>query len=303
MAQPQLPVWLTHLWQRRTEHSRLGLVLGAGVSRDAGIPMWGDLVRRLMAAADFPDDRMQEHKKDGLTETLLAEMVYRRHSETEGKTHADMPAKFRRFQVDSTWRQKIHNCLYKDIDGRQFTDFTKDHAYLEPLAQLIYKSGFTVTFNFDDIVDEAVIAYAGQGKDSNPEVITRPKLEMRQGAPVIYHINGILPREELRRSSEHILLTEDAFADILLSPNSQDAEFVINQFAIRTFLLLGVSLSDNSLEESPPVGRKEKSGEPSFCGLSRRQGQTSAEGSSRRPIRSESSRLQPHLSFSDDGRN
>jgi hypothetical protein len=33
--QPQLPVWITHMWQRRVEHSRLGLVLGAGVSHDA----------------------------------------------------------------------------------------------------------------------------------------------------------------------------------------------------------------------------------------------------------------------------
>jgi hypothetical protein len=67
-------------------------------------------------------------------------------------------------------------------------------------------------------------------------------------APVIYHINGSLPRDRLRRSSENVVLTEDAFADILLSPNSQDAEFVLNQFATRTFVLLGISLSDNSLK-------------------------------------------------------
>jgi hypothetical protein len=246
--QKQLPVWITHMWQRRTEHSRLGLVLGAGVSRDASIPMWNELVRRLMVAANIPEDRMKLHKNDGLTETLLAEMAYRRHFDKETKTHADMPAKFRRYQVDASWCVKIHACLYEGLDGKSFEEITKDHLYLTPLAQLICKTRFAVTFNFDDIVDEAVIACAAAGMGPNPEIIVRPKIETRKNAPVIYHINGKIPREELRGRSEHVLLTEDAFADILLSPNSQDAEFVINEFSVRTLLLLGVSLSDNSLK-------------------------------------------------------
>lgn len=246
--QPQLPVWITHMWQRRVEHSRLGLVLGAGVSYDANIPMWNELVKRLMTLAGFPQDRMDAHKNDGLTPTLLAEMAYRRHLDSETSVHSGMPLKFRRYQVDASWCVKIHSCLYENVLGKTFEDIVKPHVYLDSLAELICKSQFAVTFNFDDIVDEAVIAYADKGKGPNPEIITRPKIETRKDAPVIYHINGKLPREGLRGRSEHVLLTEDAFADILLSPNSQDADFVINQFAVRTFLLLGVSLTDNSLK-------------------------------------------------------
>jgi SIR2-like protein len=246
--QPQLPVWITHMWQRRIEHSRLGLVLGAGVSDDADIPMWGELVTRLMASANFPDDRMAAHKNDGLTPTLLAEMAYRRHFDSQTEAHSDMVAKFRRYQVDASWCLKIHACLYEKVMGKTFAEIAEKHVYLEPLAELICKSQFAVTFNFDDIVDEAVITYADKGRGQNPEIIVRPKIETRKDAPIIYHINGKLPREELRGRSEQVLLTEDAFADILLSPNSHDAEFVINKFAVRTFLLLGVSLTDNSLK-------------------------------------------------------
>lgn len=246
--QPQLPVWITHMWQRRTEHSRLGLVLGAGVSRDAGIPMWSELVERLMSTANFPTDRMEAHKNEGVTPALLAEMAYRCHFDSETKVHSDMLTKFRQYQVDASWCLKIHACLYEKVLGKTLAEITNLHVYLEPLAELICKSQFAITFNFDDIVDEAVIAHAGKGKGPNPEIIIRPKIETRKDAPVIYHINGKLPREELRGRSEHVLLTEDAFADILLSPNSPDAEFVVNQFAVRTFLLFGVSLSDNSLK-------------------------------------------------------
>jgi len=236
------------MWQRRIEHFRLGLVLGAGVSYDAQIPMWNELVARLMVMAGFPKDRMEAHNNDSLTPTLLAEMAYRRHLDSETRAHSSMPSKFRKYQVDASWCVKIHSCLYETLLGKTFAEVTESHIYLEALAELVCKSQFAVTFNFDDIIDEAVIAFADKGKGPNPEIITRPKIETRKDAPVIYHINGKLPREGLRGRSEHVLLTEDAFADILLSPNSQDADFVINQFAVRTFLLLGVSLADNSLK-------------------------------------------------------
>lgn len=44
-----LPIWLTHMWQRQHEHHQLSLLLGAGVSIDAGCPGWKELVNRLAA--------------------------------------------------------------------------------------------------------------------------------------------------------------------------------------------------------------------------------------------------------------
>jgi hypothetical protein len=79
--QPQLSVWLTYLWQRREEAKRLGLVLGAGVTRDAGCPMWRELVRRLSKAFELSQHRMKRHRDAGLSETFIAEVVFRHHSE------------------------------------------------------------------------------------------------------------------------------------------------------------------------------------------------------------------------------
>ena len=245
--QPQLPVWITHMWQRRTEHSRLGLVLGAGVTRDARIPMWEELVTRLTKAAGMPEERMTLHKKARYPETFLAEILFRKHFTDQKSAKVDRES-FRIYYVNSTWKEKIRTCLYRDVRNLKLSNIAKKHTYLMPLAKLVCNARFAVTFNFDDIVDEAVIACAKEMALAKPEIIYHPKIETRMNAPVIYHINGALPRDRLRRGSENIVLTEDAFADILLSPNSQDAEFVINQFAIRTFVLLGISLNDNSLK-------------------------------------------------------
>jgi hypothetical protein len=251
--QPQLPVWLTHLWQRRLDHKRLGLVLGAGVSYDAGIPMWEELVGRLATAANVPADRMKLHKDARIPETYLAEILFRKHSDEEKLNSESFNSKNKVHHINSSWKEKIRKCLYRDVDGKDFKEILKDHPYLKDLAKLVCESRFAVTFNFDDIVDEAVVTRVEElTKDRSdvavPEIIYFPKVETRKNAPVIYHINGSLPRDELRRSSEKIILTEDAFADILLSPSSHEAEFVINQFSIRTFLLLGISLGDNSLK-------------------------------------------------------
>jgi hypothetical protein len=254
-SENRLPVWLTHLWQRRNDHDRLGLILGAGVSHDASIPMWEELVKRLAAAANVPEQRVNLHKKARFPETFIAEILYRKHRTDQAKSISHLSPKYGSYHVNATWKQKIRSCLYQAVEGKEFDEITKNHTYLKALAQLICKAQFVVTFNFDDIVDQAVVEIVEETKKANPEltlanpeIIYHPKIETRKNAPIIYHINGSLPRDELRRSSEHVVLTEDAFADVLLSPNSHDAEFVINQFSIRTFLLLGISLSDNSLK-------------------------------------------------------
>jgi hypothetical protein len=87
--QLQLPIWLMHIWQRISDR-RLGLILGAGVSYDAGIPVWDPLLDRLTKAANFPQDLMNRHKAAGLSATLLAEIIYRKHVEDEKAANPGM---------------------------------------------------------------------------------------------------------------------------------------------------------------------------------------------------------------------
>src|SRR5580704_3697992 len=93
--EPRLPIWLTHIWQRRHELDRLGLVLGAGVSRDADIPMWEELVERLAMDSNVPAQRMALHKKARFPETFLAEILFRKHSKDQAGSISDLSSKYR----------------------------------------------------------------------------------------------------------------------------------------------------------------------------------------------------------------
>src|ERR1051326_5613551 len=81
-TQPLLPLWMSHLWQRLHEHHRLGLILGAGVSLPAGCPLWIDLVKRLARkAARGKGAAMRAHRRAGLPETYLTQILYLLHGE------------------------------------------------------------------------------------------------------------------------------------------------------------------------------------------------------------------------------
>ncbi|MGE3279558.1 MAG: SIR2 family protein [Alphaproteobacteria bacterium] len=259
-AQPQLALWISHLWQRLHEHRRLGLILGAGVSLGAKCPLWVELVKRLgRRAAKGKGAALRAHRKAGLPETYLTQILYSLHSGHIAERSAVAPDLLR-FHIDASWMNIVHQELYRDNADLSFEELLRIHPYLRDLGELVCNAGFTVNFNFDDIVDEAAIRHAESVPRSArrelelPEIIWRPKVETRRNAPVIYHINGLLPREIRRKRSETLVFTEEAFADVLISPQTLDAEFTMSKFGNTTFLILGTSLTDNSLKNMLRAG-------------------------------------------------
>ena len=255
-SQRKLPVWVAHMWQR-IEKRRLGLILGAGISIDAGCPTWSVLVKRIsQRAGKGLKDAMKAHRKAKIQETYITQILFLLHREKIKGIPPKLPAPFETYQIKSTWMEIVHKHLYKDLSSQTFAEISARHPYLGALGELICRAGLTVNFNFDDLVDEAAIDFAKSRNKAQPEIIYRPKIETRDGAPVIYHINGYLPREPRRRRSDFLTFTEDAFADVLISPHSLDAEFIMSRFSTTTFLLLGTSLNDNSLKNMLRAGRK-----------------------------------------------
>lgn len=253
--QPNLPIWISHLWQR-LHVNRLGLILGAGVTVDCGCPSWAELVKRLEKRSPKLKPTIQTLRRSQVHDTYITQILFEAHRKYAAAQVSTLPEKFRPYQVDSTWMQVVYSELYKTLRKKTFDDVSKRHKYLSSLGELVYHAGFTVNFNFDDLVDEAAIRFAEKGRKELPETLWRPKIQTRRGAPVIFHINGCLPREARRRRSDFLTFTEDAFADVLATPGSQGSEFISSRFAHTTFLLLGTSLNDNSLKNLLRESRK-----------------------------------------------
>src|ERR1700755_152753 len=85
-----LPVWITHMWQRQHEHHQLSLLLGAGVSIDAGWPGWRGLVDRLAAEEGVKASEIKVHREYGFQESYLTEMLFQNHAVKEKSRQRSM---------------------------------------------------------------------------------------------------------------------------------------------------------------------------------------------------------------------
>ena len=127
-CESRLPIWLIHIWQR-LQRQRLGLILGAGVSFDAGCPSWETLIKRLVRRARGHAKTMHAHKKAGLQPTYLTQILYLLHQEHMRRNPPAIPIRFELYQIDSTWREIVHTELYKDNSTLSIADLAKKHPY------------------------------------------------------------------------------------------------------------------------------------------------------------------------------
>lgn len=246
------PLLVRHLGhiRQRLDDERLGFVLGAGVSEQAGVPLWRDLIVRLFEhyGADGPPS---SYKEPNYPATLVAQFIYNRFQiENTKKQHQSNPApvdsRVIPIAVRNNWYRKIHDALYQDVPD--MAEVATNHPYLVELAHMVHKSPFCLSLNFDDITDR--IAQAIRTKDDGrqmPNVIWQTPIIERPNSGVIYHVNGFLPQDKGAKRSENIILTEDSFASLLASPSPIETEYLMSRVVSNTMLVVGASFDDPSL--------------------------------------------------------
>lgn len=244
--QPKLHRFLCHLYQR-LEQRRLNLVIGAGISIDAGVPSWYALLDRLAERSDQLKADFQLHRNAGLNPEYLGQIIYHRLSRECSKSVA---ADMREATINHDWAQAIHEALYKDV-ADDIESVLNGHPYLRELRVLARKVPLVINFNFDDLLAEAVgqLPPADQGPPSRAFTVTwSPPLVDRPETTTIYHVNGVLPRVSLKKRSPQLIFTEDSFSDALARSPGVSGEYVFLRFVQNTMLIVGHSLTDTSLK-------------------------------------------------------
>lgn len=272
--QPRIIQFLGHMRQR-LDAQRLAFVIGAGVSKPAGGPLWHDLIARLLAyyedtptpAPVAPKDWHKNH-----TSTLLARFIFHRYSERirganakkpKGKTKPDLD--MAEVVVLDGWYKKIHEAIYQDVPDDPGEVF-KLHPYLRDLAALVLRSRFCLSLNFDDILDRAASIVAAESTvHKRPQSIWSPQVIDRDDGAVIYHLNGFLPREPGATRSESVTLTEDAFAHAAASPQGEESEYLMSRLFSNTVCVLGASLNDPLLRNAFYISARRNPSSFHYC--------------------------------------
>ena len=244
--EPRLGRFICHLRQRISA-DRLNLVTGAGVSMDAGIPSWQGLLGRLSERDLKLATDVKDHIGDGLHPEYLGQIIYLRHKKDwDGKTDID----FRDAQIEHDWAEAIHAAIYQEVDG-EIDDIVSAHPYLSELRDLAQKLPLVINFNFDDLLADSIgrqISQQTAGAERATTVVWTPPLVDRPKTTTIYHVNGLLPRDALKKRSPQLIFTEDSFAAALAHSPGISGEYLFLRFVQNTMLIVGHSLGDSSLK-------------------------------------------------------
>jgi len=227
---------------------RLGLVLGAGVSLDAALPGWKQLVAGVREALAAQGIVAIGSEKESLPTQIQVLFARFRDSVFAAQELQTLEQAYKEAEVAARWRRVVHGILYRGV--KDVETAIKNHPYLEVLAALAYRLPLVVSYNFDDLLERALAIHAKRLQDSHTVgyyPAWGPNFLLQDGRPVVYHPNGFLPFDLVDRYSENIILTEEALSDQIVGFGLGEYATLLDYFSRTPCLLIGFSLEDTAL--------------------------------------------------------
>lgn len=229
---------------------RFGLAFGAGLSKGFGIPTWDALVAKLASDPDVHGEEVLQTvpPRAGLpykTEMLFAHFRQLRYANESPDAHHTRTLDYR---IGAEWRAIVRKHLYSTVTG-DINHLLDSHPYFKHYLPLIQNSPMTVTYNFDDFIERALLS-SRNGTNAGSrgfESVTNPWSQFRHNTAVIYHPNGVVPQNILESPSDRFVFSEASYAEQLMGIFAGDQAGLISHLSKHTCLLIGLSLEDDTL--------------------------------------------------------
>lgn len=236
--------------RKQVELNRFGLLFGAGLSQPCKIPNWHSLVSALASDNEVAGEEVLRvtPPRAGLpyqTEMLFEHYRRRRYGHAETIRHYTRELDY---QIGADWRNLIRKHLYASVDGN-ISKSLDSHPYLKTYLPLVRRTHMTVTYNFDDFLEQSLLHDRGGAGLSTLgfESVTNPWTQFRHQTAVIYHPNGVIPQNPLETPNDRFVFSEASYVKQLMGIFSGDQAGLISHLSKHTCLLIGLSLEDDTL--------------------------------------------------------
>jgi len=210
---------------------RLTLICGAGVSVDAGIPTWNQLMLKLLESLieRWSEDFSLNLGKDA------AEEFNKRYGGS-----SLIVAKYLKNNLGKDFIKKVREALYSAKPTtcdllNAIADLARPQRDGKPLDSII-------TFNFDALIEENLTSASVLNRAIYTEAINHDSNELP-----IYHVHGFLPRSGKIPEDTDIVFSEDAYHGQFIESFSWSNLIQLNKLTQNTCLFVGVSLTDPNL--------------------------------------------------------
>lgn len=219
----------------------LVLFLGAGVSKEAGIGDWNDLMSDLLILMIMKE---LEEKNINIT-SEEKEFIIKKMKETNNKSPLLQSALIKS-ALGETFEESLAQLLYKNINSGN-----GNSNLLNSISKLcLAKDNGTgikaiVTYNFDDLLEDNFNKHGIEYHSLYSELDY--SISDKLG---IYHVHGFLPRnpDKYEQLSEGLLVfSEDRYHSLYNDPYSWTNITQLNFLRENTTLMIGLSLTDPNL--------------------------------------------------------
>jgi hypothetical protein len=224
------------------KNNDLVLFMGAGLSMDAGILKWNDLLSELWTK--MISKKMQEHN---VSLNQYEEKRLKSYFDNFEKWSALLQARYLRIGLEDEFVNTLGEVLYKNIESDEF-GISKLLTSVSKLC-MPPRNGYgvrgVVTYNFDDLIEYNLEKQGIKFKSIYRETDFPDINELG-----VYHVHGYLPRNfenhEIE-SDQLITFSEEAYHSLFMDPYSWSNITQLNFLRENTCLLIGLSLQDPNI--------------------------------------------------------
>lgn len=225
----------------------LSLLLGAGVSKSAGMPDWNTLLNSLFVSylsnkfggsgqlTDFEIDQIVDRLKDVNEQSALILARYLKKALDKNKTEAE------------DFVNEITKNLYKlkkgtDVDGSKLIEAIVNMCMPQRTGAKVRS---VITYNFDDLLERAL-----DGRNIHNHSIYSDDVNSDPDDLPIYHVHGFLPEsrskyKDLEKST--LVFSEDEYHKIYSDAYHWSNLVQLNCLKENNCLFIGLSMTDPNL--------------------------------------------------------
>ena len=218
------------LWKIKENMTNFTFVLGAGVSKNYGLPNWGELLDNLVKIDNKTINVESVQKQIGETDIIKAQLILELHEARLGKLMKGA-AKLR-------LASRIQNLFYKGFIEPQ-------ESIIKDLAKVlqINRDISVVTYNYDDILEYEL------GRLNEPCQTIFYNQKIQRDKTTIYHPHGFIPKNTLVNNdiAKSIVLSEGSYNYLYNNPFSWPNLIQLTKFRETICIFIGVSIKDPSV--------------------------------------------------------
>jgi hypothetical protein len=239
---------VVHL-RNQFETKRMGLVFGAGLSRFFRLPNWKGLVDRIAKDPHVHGEQiLKAYSHSGLPYQTELLFQHFRRVEKEKAKRRDRDDRALEYDIRKNWREILLKRLYEGTKGKWTKKDLEQHPYLPLFIDIIRQLRVTVTYNFDDVIEQALHVMRPEESSRGYVSITNGARQLLGRGPIVYHPNGFIPSSTLMEApSDRLIFSEHSYADDLVDHFSGDRSRLLNYLTDHTCLFVGMSLTDQGV--------------------------------------------------------